>query len=156
MRVRLDTTVQKIGYRDYNHYLRSTHWKSVRKRLLKSKLVKRNLKDEPVCECCYRNDIQLHIHHKTYKSLGKEKLMHLALVCELCHSLIHQIVLTKPTTLWKASMFASRAMKKERLEREATWTTPKVLSTEAVDLEAKNTKINFGNAVGLVKKWLTS
>lgn len=114
----------------------------------------------PVCECCYKDE-KLHIHHRTYKSLGKEKLHQLSLVCELCHSMIHQLVLTKPCTLWKASMFAKKIMKEDRLAREASWHEPKEIDYTKLDKEAASANnaykgFNFTSTFKLIKKSLIS
>lgn len=104
-----------LGYSSYPKYLQSTHWKNVKYRMLKSKLVKRDSRGIPCCFFCERNDLPLHLHHKSYKSLGKEKLMHLELLCELCHSFVHALCNDYNLDLWKGTKKAGSIIQKKIL-----------------------------------------
>lgn len=67
---------------NYNKYIQSDKWKSVRKRYYSSKLIKK-------CYIC-ESIKNLNLHHKSYKTLGKENLNHLLPLCKKHHYLVHQ------------------------------------------------------------------
>ena len=69
----------------YQQYLKSGHWTDVKRRFKSSKLYR------GCCECCENRNVPLHVHHKTYKRLGSEKLNDLVTVCAPCHTEIHQM-----------------------------------------------------------------
>lgn len=64
----------------YGDYLRSDHWKQVRKRTL--------AKRRRICEFCYDPE-HLDVHHNSYARLGKEQPEDLNVLCRRCHSLVH-------------------------------------------------------------------
>lgn len=61
-------------------YLKSDHWKHLRKRKLEL---------NPICERCYCN-IFIEPHHIVYKNLYDVKLSDLQSLCRRCHTLIHK------------------------------------------------------------------
>lgn len=61
---------------EYNDYLKSSHWQSVRKLAL----TEYNNK----CSMCGRTD-HLQVHHKHYKTFGHEKTEDVQVVCKDCH-----------------------------------------------------------------------
>lgn len=67
----------------YQKYLRSEHWKKLRKRFLDSKRFKNK------CFVCGEQSGSYHVHHKTYKRLGAEKLTNLVALCPSCHKEVH-------------------------------------------------------------------
>ena len=67
---------------DYKNYLKSNHWKEVKRRFYNSKLPKK-------CYVC-RSRNNLNLHHKTYKSIGEENLNHLLVLCQKHHYLAHE------------------------------------------------------------------
>ena len=69
-------------FTNYKEYLKSDHWKNVKKRYKDSKLTQK-------CYICGSNK-HINIHHKTYKRLGKEKLNDLVPLCQECHYLTHK------------------------------------------------------------------
>jgi len=69
----------------YQQYLKSGHWTDLKRRFKASKLYR------GCCECCENRNVPLHVHHKTYKRLGSEKLNDLVTVCAPCHTEIHQM-----------------------------------------------------------------
>jgi len=76
--------LRELGYSDYAEYLRSDHWRSLRReRLIGSRS----------CEVCRRDgdSFQLYVHHSTYARLGQEALEDLLVVCKQCHDDIHQL-----------------------------------------------------------------
>ena len=82
---------------EYTKYLKTKHWQETRKLFWKSGYKKQ-------CYCCGKEGILLDLHHKTYKSIGREKLTHLALVCRSCHTKIHALHKQKPRNgLWWAT-----------------------------------------------------
>ena len=94
-------TVEPSGYREY---IQSPAWQVVRKRYFASKLPKECY----VCDKRYRPGF--HLHHRTYKNLGNERLMDLLLLCPFCHEDTHGLV-HGGTNLWVA---AKRLKKKIR------------------------------------------
>lgn len=76
----------------YRSYIQSEAWRKKCQLYLQSKLPK-------VCVGCkvpYSKGF--HLHHRSYKNLGVERLMDLVLLCPSCHSAIHD----DPTrNLWK-------------------------------------------------------
>jgi len=146
----LDRLVQKIGYKDYNKYLNSSHWRLTKAKLLRSKLVQRNHKGLPVCEAC-GSDKKLQVHHRTYKTIGKERCMDLALVCELCHMHIHQYAQEKGINLWTATKRTIKGIKKDLKKKIET----KEIDLKKLDTEVKSVKINF-HTIKLIKRLNTN
>ena len=68
----------------YEEYLKTNHWKKVRKLVFKRAKYK--------CELCMAKGV-LHPHHKTYKNRGNKHnhLEDIIVLCESCHSKIHDI-----------------------------------------------------------------
>lgn len=65
----------------YKEYLESAHWADVRKRFYQH-----NAKQCRVCQTT--NDI--HLHHRTYKNLGREKMSDLVPLCGAHHDELHR------------------------------------------------------------------
>jgi hypothetical protein len=71
---------------EHAEYLQSDQWQQLRKRVIA---------DYPFCERCtmprwlaeIAYDQDLHVHHKTYRNRGKEKLEDLEVLCRRCHEL---------------------------------------------------------------------
>lgn len=100
----LDKLVQKrLRLKNYKEYLNSSCWHNTKQRFYKSKLAKRDSKGNLCCGHCRRNDIVLHLHHRTYKRVGKERLSDLELVCELCHAFIHELAFKYNISIIKAT-----------------------------------------------------
>lgn len=72
-----------MGLKDkYNEYLRSDKWALKRQQ----KAQEQNFR----CEICDKFLVKgFHIHHKTYKNFGNEKLSDLQFLCEECHINVH-------------------------------------------------------------------
>lgn len=66
----------------YNAYINSAKWQEKR-RLALAKA------DFTCVKCKKRRIMGLHVHHKTYKRLGNERLSDLQVLCESCHMLKH-------------------------------------------------------------------
>ncbi len=66
---------------DYQRYLKSNHWKRLRRKLLGD--------GRGYC-CACGLEALLVLHHVTYCRLGQERKVDLVPVCEMCHSMIHE------------------------------------------------------------------
>lgn len=66
----------------YFQYLRSEHWKIIKRRFYK----RLNFKNQ--CEAC-KSRRKLNVHHKTYERIGMERLSDLCLLCRSCHKRVH-------------------------------------------------------------------
>lgn len=88
----------------YSEYIKSDAWR------IKKEQKFARLKLEDVCCKVCKNPEGLHVHHKTYKRLGCEKLSDLVLLCGDCHRKVHKIVKSKRAGLSKSV----RVLKHER------------------------------------------
>lgn len=78
---------------EYRSYIQSEAWRRTRERYWAS-----NLPQD--CYCCGApRRVGFHLHHRTYKNLGKERLMDLVPVCPGCHKEIHALHRSDP--LWQ-------------------------------------------------------
>jgi hypothetical protein len=71
--------VKKVNV-DYYEYLKSPEWRSLKNQVIKER--------GSACQLCGITK-QLHLHHMTYKRLGREDKRDLLLVCKSCHAFIH-------------------------------------------------------------------
>jgi hypothetical protein len=86
--------LHKLGLRmeDYEtKYLFSSHWREFRECALKAQEERQG---ENICERCpdganKRAASELHLHHRTYERLGKERLEDVEILCRECHDKIH-------------------------------------------------------------------
>jgi hypothetical protein len=77
---------QKISYDDY---LKTAHWKDVRKKYWNGKL------HNKTCYVCgSKNNLQ--VHHKSYRRIGHEYLRDLCLLCNACHKETHRLERERP------------------------------------------------------------
>lgn len=67
---------------DYVAYLLTNHWRSLRFKIYDLRKHK--------CERCKKAIHLFHVHHKSYKHIGFERLGELMLVCYDCHEAIHK------------------------------------------------------------------
>lgn len=65
----------------YKDYLKTDHWYHLRRQILKAA--------EYRCQLCYRKDLPIHVHHRTYVRRGRERLSDLIALCERCHAKFH-------------------------------------------------------------------
>lgn len=94
----------------YKAYINSPEWRKVRQRFIDSKFPK-------VCAGCSkpwgRGD---HLHHRTYKNLGAERLMDLVPLCQPCHAKVHRLYASNPKWkrkgLWYATKEALKTIRK--------------------------------------------
>lgn len=68
----------EMGYRSYEQYLATEHWRKTRER-----------QPRTACQGCGLTT-NLHLHHLTYERLGGELPTDLAWLCETCHRQIHR------------------------------------------------------------------
>lgn len=98
-------------YRDnYNAYIQSKAWRAKREQYWNSKLPQE-------CYCCGTpRRAGFHLHHRTYKNLGNERLMDLVPVCPECHDFIHYVHKNhngmKQKGLWAATHRAKKIIQK--------------------------------------------
>lgn len=77
---------KKVHYANYDEYLKSKWWRQRRKQALD--------KAKNRCERCGEvPDKPLHVHHKSYDRLGREKASDLEVVCYKCHHYEHEGVI---------------------------------------------------------------
>jgi 5-methylcytosine-specific restriction endonuclease McrA len=81
---------------DYHSYLQSEAWNQKRK--------KRLAKDKYRCQDCGVEGVPLHVHHRTYKRLGRERMSDLVSVCPSCHDARHgrYSILDRLRTSWSS------------------------------------------------------
>ena len=72
---------KKLQPKDYDNYINSKAWQNKRLEVLSR---------TPFCFCCTVK--ANHIHHRTYKRLGIEKLNDLVALCSSCHMGVHGLV----------------------------------------------------------------
>ena len=101
---------ENLDGESYQSYLRSPHWKDLRRRFFKSKLFRGR------CDVCGNPDVRLSVHHKTYKRLGREWLMDLMAVCDGCHGKVHEAHSVGGMTLWTASKRTRRGGQRSNLQ----------------------------------------
>jgi 5-methylcytosine-specific restriction endonuclease McrA len=65
----------------YEEYLQSPEW-----RLKRAKTVRRA---GYRCQVCNRRG-PLHVHHRSYENLGRERTRDLVVLCDGCHRLFHE------------------------------------------------------------------
>lgn len=80
------TITNHIAIERYEHYTLSGAWRKRRKRKLKS--VKHT------CERC-GSKVRLQVHHKHYRTVGREKNSDLEVLCESCHDKHHEAEILK-------------------------------------------------------------
>lgn len=91
-----------LGRKDYRAYIQSQAWRDKRQAFINSKLSK------DCSGCGLEFGPGFHLHHKTYKNLGVERLMDLVMLCPSCHELVHE---KKTRDLWKQT---SKVLKRQR------------------------------------------
>lgn len=102
-------TVTKAGYREY---IQSKEWQAVRKRYWASKMPKE-------CYGCGKpKHPGMHLHHRTYKNLGNERLMDLVPVCQPCHRDIHYLYDSDPKWKQRGLWYATKAIRNMNLKAQ--------------------------------------
>ena len=67
----------------YKRYLNGERWNVKRKAVLS--------RDGYACQQCGASNTMLHVHHKTYKRIFRERLDDLQTLCAGCHRTNHQL-----------------------------------------------------------------
>jgi len=102
-----------FGYSSLSEYYTTDKWELVKKRLKKARV-------RYCCEVC-KSQKRLQIHHKSYKTLCKENLNHLCILCFDCHKQCHALAERKKWTLWYATKKFRRLKRftiSQRMRRE--------------------------------------
>ena len=105
-------TKTKLQYKDY---INSPEWRRKREQYWQSKLSSN-------CYCCDTPRHKgMHLHHRTYKNLGNERLMDLVPVCQACHSEIHKLhrgdVRWQGKGLWATTQHVRKQSRRDRTGR---------------------------------------
>jgi hypothetical protein len=77
----LDECLHLLGYKNYEEYLHSAHWKDFRQKWVESGLPKR-------CIAC--GFPHYNLHHLNYLRLGREELDDVVPLCDRCHMQVHK------------------------------------------------------------------
>lgn len=77
----------RIGFKRYQEYLASEHWKKTKDAWYASK----NFHGQVCSAYGCSKTFHLSLHHKTYARLGQEQLSDLVLVCDEHHKQIHKL-----------------------------------------------------------------
>jgi len=73
--------VAKLRSINYKAYLRTEHWKTVRKTMLDFAGHR--------CQLCNADNRELHVHHRSYENRGRETHSDLIVLCADCHGQFH-------------------------------------------------------------------
>ncbi len=65
----------------YDEYLKSDEW--ARKRMLARRRARQR------CQVCNEGQLSLHVHHRTYENIYRERNEDLIVLCVRCHALFH-------------------------------------------------------------------
>lgn len=85
---------------EYAAYLLSDHWKELKAR---KKASVRKVR----CEVC-TSPRRIHVHHLQYRSLHDVQLGDLRLVCERCHTVIHDLIRAKVVNPYRHKSSSAR------------------------------------------------
>lgn len=97
-----------VGRAEYRSYIQSAQWRRTRERYWASKL-------PHDCYCCgAQRRAGFHLHHRTYKNLGSERLMDLVPVCPSCHAEIHALYASVPEWKRRGLWFVTQRVRKLR------------------------------------------
>jgi 5-methylcytosine-specific restriction endonuclease McrA len=78
--------VRALGYKDYEAYVASPHWRSIRQSVLEAQ---RTRLQRNMCEGCGSDGGGFDVHHKTYERLGNELVEDCQVLCKQCHDKLH-------------------------------------------------------------------
>ena len=81
-----------LGFKSYEDYLESEHWRSFRKLVLDAQRVRLGL-ERNVCEDCSssKEGIKLQLHHLNYERIGMEWIEDVKVIGKECHQRLHGI-----------------------------------------------------------------
>lgn len=77
-----DAEIARLRALPYPEYLKTDHWKEMRRRMLKRAHFR--------CQVCNKGNTQLDVHHRTYERRGKEEYGDLIVLCNDCHRTFHE------------------------------------------------------------------
>lgn len=108
--------LKAFGFKTYTDYLESDLWKKKKQAFFKSIYCNR-VNGIPACYVCLSVK-KPNIHHLTYKTLCRERLEDLMLLCKSCHQLTHDILnvkLNEKYNLSNAHKLAKKVRNSKRL-----------------------------------------
>ena len=94
-----------MNKKKHQAYLQSKHWKEVKRKYART--------HEYKCYVCGKRR-KLHLHHRTYKRLGNERMSDLVYLCEKHHEELHRLV-GRRKLRWKG---AEKELRKRWQSRE--------------------------------------
>jgi len=100
-----------VSRSEYRAYIQSHAWRTVRARYWASNLPKSCY----VCDAPRRAG--MHLHHRTYKNLGSERLMDLVPLCPECHDAVHTAHRTDPSAARRGLWETTKRVRKARQQR---------------------------------------
>jgi len=105
--------LKTLRYDTYQQYLSGNHWKHFKKMVFRRKKYKEKMKElgSRYCEYCFVATNNVHVHHKTYARLGKEFLGDVDVLCECCHTQVHELYRLGKMTLTECSKHVKTAKK---------------------------------------------
>lgn len=131
----MDYLARGVGYKSYQDYLNSEHWKFF------SAAIRR-----PRCFGCGKeNDLQ--VHHTTYERLGSELPTDVVTLCGACHTRVHDLV-KNGTRLDKAHY----SLLKRRRSKPYGWTKGKCWVKRWQDLCNVSLRENPGHVVEFLRE----
>lgn len=80
----------KLGFKNYNEYLKSDHWQNL-KQIYKESLLPQ------YCIICHNEKFNL--HHRSYERIGNEMIFDLIPLCQSCHFKVHKYCNENNTTI---------------------------------------------------------
>lgn len=109
------------GWKKYREATTGPSWAAFRRRILELRGGK--------CEHCAKKSdpsvgIYLHLHHKHYKTLGREQPEDVELLCNVCHGLHHGIDVVPKPGRWKLPKRPKviKRNKPKKAKRRPAWT----------------------------------
>jgi 5-methylcytosine-specific restriction endonuclease McrA len=80
-RARQEALLKEYRKRPYAERRMTQEWAILKKQV--------HRRDEYRCRLCGRDDVELHVHHRTYKTYAEERLEDLITLCRSCHEHFH-------------------------------------------------------------------
>jgi hypothetical protein len=80
-RQRYQALLEEYRARPYEHRRQTREWKVLKRQI--------HRRDRYRCRMCNRNNVQLHVHHRTYATYAEERLEDLITLCQACHEHFH-------------------------------------------------------------------
>lgn len=93
---------------EYANYLNSEHWKRLRARKKRGKIIR--------CAICSSN-VNIHTHHLFYRNIYDVEISDLRLLCERCHTITHDLLKSGELNKKYASHHAMFGATKEKVKK---------------------------------------